>query len=448
MSVIGIIAEYNPFHNGHAYQIREARRLACTGSGRAPACAAAQDNPTAHSVIAVMSPCFVQRGAPAAADVYVRTRMALEGGCDLVLELPQVYACASSRDFAAGGVSLLHALGCVDCLSFGVETDCTDALSALSLILAKEPAGFSRRLKDLQKNGRSYPAAREEALRKELEEDPGPYEELLEQHARETAASKTLCAAELAGRIQSGLLRLPNNILALEYLSCLRKLQSSIRPLPVRRLDNGYHSKDSKNGFCSAEAIRTALRGQEMAPLSLEDVMPEPAHGLLLRSLKENGLPDEKRYDILLHYALMHAEDPAGCRDVPAFLADRIRRYLPEYETADSFAGLVKSRQITRSHVDRALLNIFLGNRRELFLPSVPYARILGFRRESTALLHRIASSGSIPLIAKNADAGRFLDGLAMELFLQDLHCEELYQLLLPGQKKIRSGFTRSPIVI
>ena len=221
MKTVGIITEYNPFHNGHRYQIRKAREL--TG---------------ADFVVTAMSGDFVQRGEPALFDKYTRTAMALEGGADLVLELPVRFATSSAEDFAACGVALLDRLGVVDHLCFGSELGRLDVLEQTADILVAEPDGFREELRKCLAAGYSYPRAREMALMKVME------------------------AGER--RSDDNMLSSPNNILGIEYLKALKRRDSRIQPLTIRRKGQGYHEtalpEESKAQFPSASALRKACQ--------------------------------------------------------------------------------------------------------------------------------------------------------------------------------------------
>ena len=200
MKVAGIIAEYNPFHKGHQYHIEETRKQ--TG---------------ADYVIAVMSGDYVQRGEPAIADKYMRTRMALSGGADLVIEMPVIYATASAEYFATAGIGILDRLGCVDYLSFGSEWADVEDYSSYATLFLEEPEEYRQILQEQLKRGKSFPEARAFTAGKLLFD------------------SKPETAVEF--------LKEPNHILGLEYIKALRRRNSSIQPITVKRKGNHYHEK-------------------------------------------------------------------------------------------------------------------------------------------------------------------------------------------------------------
>ena len=216
MKVAGIIAEYNPFHKGHQYHIEETRKQ--TG---------------ADYVIAVMSGDYVQRGEPAIADKYMRTRMALSGGVDLVIEMPVIYATASAEYFATAGIGILDRLGCVDYLSFGSEWADVEDYSSYATLFLEEPEEYRQILQEQLKRGKSFPEARAFTAGKLLFD------------------SKPETAVEF--------LKEPNHILGLEYIKALRRRNSSIQPITVKRKGNHYHEKILAEEYSSATSIRREL---------------------------------------------------------------------------------------------------------------------------------------------------------------------------------------------
>ena len=206
MKTAAVIAEYNPFHNGHQYQLEETRKE--TG---------------ADFLLVVMSGNFVQRGAPAIVNKYARTKTALLGGADVVIELPALYALSSAEFFAGGAVTLLNRLNVVDFLSFGSESGNIALLESCARILAEKEAELNSAIMPLLKNGVSYPAAREQAL------------------AAAVSGLGSAFASDISPETLTGLLGSPNNILGLEYCKALFSLRSNIRPFTLKRTDRGYH---------------------------------------------------------------------------------------------------------------------------------------------------------------------------------------------------------------
>jgi predicted nucleotidyltransferase len=229
MKVVGLITEYNPFHNGHKYHIEEARRI--TG---------------ADYVVAVMSGDFVQRGVPAIIDKYSRTRMALNNGVDLVLELPVCYATGSAEYFAHGAVAVLNALGVVDYLCFGSEAGEIELLQKATELIYSAPASFDDLLKAYLKEGLNYPAARQKALE---------------------AVTGSLSPDNNRPDDNNALIKVftePNNILGIEYLKAIHDLSASMQPVTIRREVAHYHEAtltriDTPSVISSATAIRSTI---------------------------------------------------------------------------------------------------------------------------------------------------------------------------------------------
>ena len=265
MKAVGIIAEYNPFHNGHKYQIEQARRMT-----------------DADYVIVVMSGSFVQRGTPAWTDKYLRTQIALECGADMVFELPTAYATASAKDFAFGGVSLLQGLGFVDTLCFGSECGDIHALWNAAQFLADPGEAFETTIRELVGKGLSYPAARAQAYAMHA-----PTDNIA--HPQSTNMDGTLNDMTHPQHIDmdstpdnsstaSSLLQSPNNILGIEYLLALKQLHSKIIPVTIARKDHGYHETTAKDKYLSATGIRDYFLTQGKIPV---DYLPAEAVNIL-----------------------------------------------------------------------------------------------------------------------------------------------------------------------
>ncbi len=388
LKTIGIIAEYNPFHNGHQYLIEEARKA----SG-------------ADYCIVVMSGNFVQRGAPAMADKYVRTQMALLNGADLVLELPVCYAVGSAEYFARGAVSLLDKLGVVQALAFGSECGEIEPLAEAARLLAREEPLFQALLRENLKNGLSFPAARSKSLTQMKDSE--------------------------AAVLPPELLDSPNNILAVEYCKALRQRNSPIVPMTLRRKGAGFHDvhiADSslEKAFASATALRNMIRikksNEEIAPYVPQNVLPLLAH-------LTPGMPpvSEEDFSLLLHYKLL-LDAPEGFRkymDVSKPLSDKIRKNLSAYTGYQDFILALKSKDLTYSRISRCLLHILLDITAADIVryetdDMIYYARMLGFRKSAGKLLHAIKLSSSVPLLSKLADAPSLFAGAASASLLAD----------------------------
>ncbi|MDD2958404.1 MAG: nucleotidyltransferase family protein [Lachnospiraceae bacterium] len=463
MKTAGIIAEYNPFHNGHAYQIRQTKKK----SG-------------ADYIVVVMSPDFVQRGEPALADKYCRTRMALENGADLVLELPVCYACGSAEYFAEGAVSLLHQLGCIDLLSFGCETGHPELFAPLADFFLDESEEYRQLLLKNQRQGMTFPEAREAALLSALAQEPALLRKLWEVRMSEPAylsesksESEEYSGAESQLSAVSHLISSPNNILGLEYQKAVRKTGSSMKLFPIRREGSGYHSLDFEQTFCSASAVRQRLlspagppsdnTGSKGSALSafpfdswhdLEAFLPAGSLTLLKKWQSTAGFVRFSDFSALLHYKLLSEQEYTRYLDVTSNLSDRIQNLLPGYQNPDQFVTLLKTRQMTETRIRRALLHILLNITAQAteayrLQGITSYARILGFCKEAAPLLHTMKQTSRIPLITKLADAKKILSSSALQMLTQDIYASHIYQLAITARtgSAVSSEFTHSPII-
>ena len=416
MKVTGIIAEYNPFHKGHKYQIDYCKKKL-----------------NSDYVIVAMSGDYVQRGTPALLPKHVRAEMALRCGADLVLEMPVSVSTASAEAFAMGGVSMLDGLHIVDSLCFGSEYGEVSALMELAEILVEEPEEYRQLLKEFLSNGLSFPSARCQALT-EYFKNPHNF----------TGDDFDGVLTPLLNQIVQ-ILNSPNNILGIEYCKALLRLKSNIKPVTLKRQGMGYHetlaetdgsdrfSCTDGNTFASASAIRELLKAT-LTPETISRIasqVPDEISLLLASSLQRNGFLTEDALDPLLSYCILKENADSFCSylDVSRDLAERIINRSNELNGFLQAASFLKTKELTQSRIQRALLHIILGIRE---VPAtVPYARVLGFRRESSTLLKEIKDSSSIPLITKLADANSLLDESGRSLLYETVFSSNLYEKLL-----------------
>lgn len=463
MTIAGIIAEYNPYHNGHDYMIQKVRKE--TG---------------ADYVIAVMSGDFTQRGIPGIADKHTRAKMAVSCGADAVFELPVRFATASAGDFAMGAVSFFHALSCVDILAFGSECGTISDFSSAASLLLNEPDEWNAELKQLLCQGNSYPKALGLTIKKHRPEH----------------------------ELSAGLLESPNNLLGLEYVKALQKLSSTIQPYTVTRTGTGYHDTHAAYSdaagtiIASASAIRNALThfsadntqndiSSAIMPDDISDctmtngcsaatvpngclaaTMP---NGCSAATMQHDGLagsmknrcsgnaaqtilteagtgiqallpPDAYRvfseshgsfspvvlddFSLLLsaRIAAETKDSLASFLDVPKELADRIYRFQDEFLPFSGLIAAIKHKQFTHARINRALLHILLGLKEMPENASVPYARLLALKKNASPLMKELKEHSTIPIITKPATARKILTGQALKLFLEDVSAADLYQ--------------------
>ena len=366
MNVCGVIAEYDPFHKGHERHLRLAREK--TG---------------AEFIVCVMSGSFTQRGLPALLPAHVRAEMALRCGADVALQLPYAFSVREAEYFALGGVSILHALGCVTHLSFGCETDDLDLLQTAAQLLEQPDEALNEAIQAGLKRGLSYAAAQGQAVAQRL-------------HIHE----KTLNA--------------PNTALALSYLRALRRLNSDIVPVPIPRNED-YHAAELE-AWPSASAVRGAiLRGDWQG---VENAVPEAALPVLRRSVV-GGICPPDGLDPILRYTLLNASPPdvAAWPGVAEGLEQRILKAAETCVSREALIAAVKTRRYTHGRISRALCHGMMGVKRA-DLPDIPdHARILGFRESARPLLRKMQKSG-FPFITRPAkEPAAALDLRADELW-------------------------------
>lgn len=407
MQTVGIVAEYNPFHTGHKYHIAKAKEV----SG-------------ADFAVIVMSPDFVQRGEPAIFDKYTRTHMALLGGADLVLELPVCYATGSAEYFSEGAAALLDRLGVINSLCFGSETADADAFGKAADILLEEPEGYTQHLKEALKHGKTFPQARSIAL------------------AAYSSAS---------GYIP---IDTPNNILGVEYCKALKKMQSKIRPFPVERKGSAYSSSSLDGAYCSATALRRGIFSQS-SEKKLLSYIPETSHIPFLNARDMCLAAD----DLLPHltWQLLRCTAFEDVLDISSDLSDRISnlRFACVGKSYAEIVSLLKTKQMTEARIRRALLHLILGITRdtvEAFRThgTVFYARILGFRKTATPLLHELKQKSTLPLITKTSCASSVLEQYGAQMWEQDLFASHLYRSIRAGKYHIpfQTEFEISPVIL
>ncbi len=382
MKVTGIIMECNPFHEGHAYILREARRLT-----------------EADYIIVAMSGDFVQRGEPAVFDKYVRAEQILNAGADLVLEIPLYAACGSAEYFARGGIGLFEKTGVVTDLCFGSESgDLDRLLRCAGLLNIAEQNDYSdaavtyrAKLQAALKDGMPFPAAREQALKKLFADDDIHYPSS------------------------------PNDLLGLEYCRALLLSGSSIRPHAIDRIDvpsatqrrSGLLLDRGRQSFSGSDIPQTSVRQVPVFPVSPDDFSEQLMYALKMQ---------QKELDSFL--------------DISPDLAIRIRKQLGSYPGFSAFCDLIKTKNLTRTRVSRSLLHILLQIRQERLTALqaaglILYMRPLALSRAAAPLLAAIRSNSSIPFLSKLSESDSLLSPKAFSFLEEEMRAEDLYCLTL-----------------
>ena len=414
MKAVGLVTEYNPFHNGHLYHLNKAMEL--TG---------------ADISVAVMSGDFVQRGEPAVLDKYTRTSMALNSGVNLVVELPVNYAVSSAESFAAGALKVLDYIK-VDSIAFGSESGDIERLSKLAHILCDNEDTLYKEISKYTANGISYAAARQKVVEKLTDKD--------------TAAMLTSS----------------NNILAVEYLKAIIKNNYAIKPYTVQRQGDSYNDTDIRSEYASATALRENLKAD-----NISEYIPVKA-GLILSSNTNYIYSDDitealftRLLDILFasnYDKNVFIENVMQYPDVSKEIAgrlyksamDMITRTVPQRsESKDnwafSFGSLcehIKTKEVPLSRIKRALVRITLGLDKKHMekYSNAPYIRVLGFDKKGQEYLSYIRKTVEVPLITKTADY--------KEMLLDDIHAANIYNMIVAGKYGVKElgDFVRGPV--
>ncbi len=347
--VLGIIAEYNPFHNGHMYHLQKAKEQ----SG-------------AQYCICVMSGNFVQRGNTSIVNKWKKAEMALLNGVDLVIELPTIYSVASAEGFSLGAIKLLNNLKIVDAISFGTETSDFAALNNISNIVNEEPMKYKSILNSELKKGLSFPKARENALMLYLNDN----------------------------KRYDNILNTPNNILAIEYLKALKKIKSTIQPIPVKREKVYYNDNVIVDEFASATAIRKLLKNEEFS--EIRKVVPKSTYQILKKETElGNVVLDLSRYEKEIIYNLrrMTVSEIAELPDVNEGLEHSLKNAANYSNDITNLINIVKTKRYTVTRIQRILICALLGiTKRDVGMAkkAEPYIRVLGFNEKGKELISRI----------------------------------------------------------
>lgn len=454
MKIIGIIAEYNPFHNGHAYQIKKIK-----------------EDLHADFVVVAMSGDFVQRGAPAIIDKYARTQMALNCGADLVIELPVLWATASAEYFAIAGVTLFDKMGCVDGICFGAETDDLNTLSMIADVLADEPEHYRKTLSSYLKGGMAFPAARSKAL-------CDYFAQIFPSASFESSHRNDVVHLDVV----SSILNEPNNILAIEYLKALKRRGSSLVPHIIKREGAGYHDENIAKSAdievlthpftqtnntisvptASATAIRKVLAGHvgttdSQSPDALTSAMPASALEVLKEYSTSFALIHTNDFSSILGYKLLTSDSNtlADIGDSNPDVANRLFKNRMSFSSFEQFCELNKSKDVTYTRISRILLHLILNINNQDYqfgkdLDYIPYLRILGFRKDASALLKELKNTSQIPIISKLADTSTLLDENALTLLEKDIFAADLYSQVCAykNKKTSHSEYTRNIVRI
>ncbi|HHV18311.1 MAG TPA: nucleotidyltransferase [Thermoanaerobacterales bacterium] len=413
MNVIGVIAEYNPFHKGHLYQLNTVRKVL-----------------KPDGIIVILSGNFVQRGEPAVFDKWARAEMALHGGADLVIELPVCFSTATAEIFAESAVKLLSQTQIVNTLSFGIEEYHEKELFYLGKLLSEEPILLKKLIKDYLKTGVSFPSAREKAVAKYI-------------------SSKN---ENLNVQLISKLLKKPNFILAVEYIKAIVKLGVKFSIFPVLRKGHGYHDKEFTEQYASASGIRQALffHGLDISNGIIKS-LPDSTLRIMKREIESNRTPVFLQdYETIILYVLrrMQPRELTAYFDVEEGLENRIKKSAQFGGNLDQLISRIVSKRYPETRIQRILTHILLNIPKEMIESRTPqYFRVLGFTQRGSLILRELNKKTTVPIISRAAEY-KNLNHSAKKMFEKDLLSSDVYSLAFkdPTPRNGSSDFSRRVI--
>lgn len=414
MRVLGLIVEYNPFHNGHLYHLEQAKSLC-----------------NADFVVCVMSGNFIQRGEPAIVNKWARTKMALGCGIDLVIELPLPYAMSSAEFFAYGAVKILNDLGVVDCLCFGSENADLDKFNTIADILINEPEGYKQVLKQELSKGISFPSSRERALRSYLKE----------------MGCEILELEDIMGS--------SNNILGIEYIKALKRLNSRIKPFTIKRTGNSYNSSEITGNISSATSIRKLIQSDRK---QLDMVLPPNCVAILEEEFSAGRGPIYPYlYEQLIISSIrrMTREQLKLLPYVSEGMENRIKEAAGTCGTLNELMEKVSTKRFTRTRVQRIITSLLTGLTSDEFhtfnrFGGPQYARVLGLNNKGRQLLSEINKKTCLPIITKTANFSKSCNPLLQRMLQIEAFATDMYVLGYnnPVYRKAGQEFTQNVVII
>lgn len=399
MNITGIITEYNPFHNGHKFHLEESKKQT-----------------KSDGTICIMSGNFVQRGGPAIIDKWKRTEMALSNGVDLIIELPTFYAVSSAEFFAKGAVSILNSLNIVNNLFFGSEIGDAKALSEIAKVIVSEDKRFQNILKENLSLGLTFAKAREKSL------------------------IEYLNSSEINNIITSS-----NNILGIEYIKAILKLNSSINPIALKREGSNYNDKSLSQTFSSATSIREVLKNTSNIE-DLKNIIPLESYEVFSK-LQEQDYRftfEEEMFKYIKYKIQTNCVNFNNLYEVTEGLDNKIIKEISSSNSLHEFILKIKSKRYTYSKISRILTHIYLGldndDFKDIANENNLYVRVLGFNKTGREILSLIKANSSIPLITK---VPRFTNNPLLKFDLQATACYSL----LNDKVNPFNDYLQSPII-
>ena len=418
--VLGIIAEYNPFHNGHLYHLETSKKLT-----------------DADYTVAIISGNFTQRGSTSIVDKWSKTKMALENGIDLVIELPVLYSISSAENFADGAIKILNSLGIVDYLSFGAETSDISILNNIANILCSEHEEYKNLLSIELEKGLSFPKARENALLDYIK------------NTDDNVPENRIIDFEKYSKVLSS----PNNILGIEYLKALKKYKSSIKPVCISRFKSEYNSSSFSENIASATAIRELIKNKNFD--TIKNVIPLESYSILVDCINSGCIvPDLNCFEKEIIYTLrkMSIEEIASIPDISEGLEFSIKKAVNSCNNINEFLDIVKSKRYTITRLQRILLYALLGISKEDMQLSKkvgkPYVRVLGFNDNGKKLVSEIATKN--PELKLITSVKKFVDSNSNKdlqiIFAKDVLATDVYSLAFKNNSLANLDFKNGVI--
>ena len=407
--VLGIVGEYNPFHNGHLYHLEESKKMT-----------------SSNYTVAIISGNFTQRGSTAIIDKWSRAEMAIKNGVDLVIELPALYATSSAENFADGAIKILDSLKVVDYISFGAETSDIDILNNFADILYKEPLKYRSFLTHELKKGISFPKARENALLMYLN----------------------------GNRKFINVLSSPNNILGIEYIKALKKHKSNIKPISIARFETGYNDVTYSGNIASATAIRNIVKNGGFE--ALRKLLPNSSYSVLIDNIKQGHIvPDLSVFEKQIIYNLrsMYPEEISELAEVSEGLEHSLKNAADSCNTLEELLGKIKSKRYTSTRLQRILLYSLLNITKkdiELSKRTMPYIRVLGLNKRGKFLISEIAKAN--PKLEIVTSVKKFVDKTTSKnlkaMIEKDIWATDVYTLGYQYDSYSNLDFTKKILVV
>jgi len=413
VAVLGIVAEYNPFHNGHLHLINEAKQI-----------------DSSAAVLCVMSGNFLQRGEPAICNKWARAEMALKSGADLVIELPFCFSVRSAYFFAQGALKLLQQTAAVTHLAFGAEYDNMQVLSSIADLLANEPIAYSRLVKENLATGKSFPLARSLALQQYMGK-------------RSAELQKILPGS--------------NNILAIEYLRVIKQEGLPFTPILIKRKGSSYHNTEL-SPYASATAIRQSLLASHGLN-ELNESLPQDSLNILQREMSDGRCPvslDALERTVLFKLRTMSLQELSDIYEISEGLESRFKEAANYSGTIEQLLKTVKSKRYSLTRIKRTLIYILFALTNEQvkrFDQHGPlYLHILGFSSKGQKILQEMKINSQIPILSRGKDMKKARDDhpgtVLREMIDLDVLATDIYTLLYPNplQRLAGKDFTTSPL--